>query len=150
MDPRSEVNLVHVHHDLAAVLRLAAQAPQPFCVIVGIRSPAQQAVALATGHSQTDHSRHLPQSRYTDAGNPLGLSCAVDIWPMTGAGKVFQPADADEVAIFTQINEQIQAAAKERGIDTRWGGQAVGAWVDNVVSHYRDWDHWQLPWSKYP
>ena len=36
MDARSETNLAHVHPDLAKVIRMAAQTPQPFEVILGL------------------------------------------------------------------------------------------------------------------
>ncbi len=76
MDPRSETNLSQVHPDLARVIRAAAQAPQPFVVVYGIRTLAAEQAAVASGKSQTLHSRHLPDPNYG------GVAMAVDVWAL--------------------------------------------------------------------
>jgi len=152
VDPRSEANLAHVHPDLVAVMRAAAQSPQPFVVDYGIRTIQAEAAAVASGHSQTMHSRHLPDAHF---GN---LAMAVDV--IAGSGDPF--AKGHEEAVFGQIAEQVFTAADdlaEQGLIRKrkdgtpalqWGGQPEGAWVDGVVSHFRDWGHFQLDPSAYP
>jgi peptidoglycan L-alanyl-D-glutamate endopeptidase CwlK len=148
MDARSEACLAHVHPDLARVIRTAAQEPQPFVVILGIRAPAAEAAAVASGHSETLRSRHLPDSHYPGPEDPAGLACAVDVMAMIDGQGSFAPGREEQV--FGQIAAQVKAAAAELGIPIQWGGDPVGAWTPGVVSHFRDWDHFQLPWAQYP
>jgi peptidoglycan L-alanyl-D-glutamate endopeptidase CwlK len=142
VDPRSEANLAHVHPDLARVIRAAAQAPQPFEIIYGIRTLAAEAAAVASGHSQTMHSRHLPDAAYG------GCAMAVDVAPVI-AGQVSFAA-GDEAEVYGQLARQILTAAAALGVDVQWGGASVGAWVDGVASHFRDWGHFQLDRAAYP
>jgi hypothetical protein len=86
------------------------------------------------------HSRHLPDSK--------GLSAAVDVVALTNG--VADWAKGREKDVFGAIAKQIKAAANELGVDIEWGGDPVGAWEPGVVSHFRDWGHFQLPWAKYP
>jgi peptidoglycan L-alanyl-D-glutamate endopeptidase CwlK len=127
--------LSRVHPDLARVVNAAAQTPQPFVVVYGIRTEAAEAAAVASGHSETLHSRHLAQ-----AGEG-GLSCAVDLCALG--------SDAGGGA-FALIAAQIQHAADALGVPIEWGGAAVGAWTPGVVSTFHDWGHFQLPWGAYP
>lgn len=148
MDARSEGMLAHVHADLARVMRAASQTPQPFEVIYGIRTLAAEAQAVASGHSQTMRSRHLPDSHYADAANPGGVACAVDVIAIINGHADF--AKGREAQVFGQIAAQVKAAAKALNIPIEWGGDPVGAWAPGVVSHFRDWGHLQLPWAQYP
>ena len=133
-------HLEQVHPDLVKVILAAAQTPQPFTVVYGIRTLEAEAKAVASGHSKTMHSRHLP--------NKQGLACAVDVAALI-AGKIsFAPGH--EETVFGQIAEQILAAAKELKVPLMWGGAKIGAWTPGVVSHFRDWGHFQLPWEQYP
>lgn len=142
MDSRSELNLAHVHPDLAKVMRATAQTPQPFIVDYGIRTIQAEAQAVATGHSQTMHSRHLPDAHY---GN---VAMAVDVAALVGGKVSFAPGH--EAQVFGQIAAQVKYAAAALGVKIQWGGEPVGAWIDGVVSHYRDWGHFQLDPSVYP
>src|SRR5262249_13571444 len=99
MDARSESFLVHVHPDLAKVMREAAQYPQPFEIVYGIRTPQAEMEAVATGHSTTMHSRHLP--------NKDGVSCAVDVAALVNGSINFAPGH--EAEVFTPIAEQVKA-----------------------------------------
>lgn len=137
MDERSESYFPHVELDLVRVLRLAAQTPQPFVVIYGIRTVVAEQAACACGNSQTMHSRHLPDLE--------GLSCAVDVAALEDGKVSFAPGQ--EKAVFGQIAQQIQAAADALKIPIEWGGADVGAWVPGQVSHFHDWGHFQLPWA---
>lgn len=142
MDPRSEANLAHVHPDLAKVIRATAQTPQPFIVDYGIRTIQAEAQAVATGHSHTMHSRHLPDAHF---GN---VAMAVDVAALVGGKVSF--AKGHEAQVFGQIAAQVKYTAAALGVKLQWGGQPVGAWIDDVISHYRDWGHFQLDPSAYP
>lgn len=142
MDARSEANLAHVHPDLARVMRAAAQSPQPFIVDYGLRTLQAEAAAVASGHSETMHSRHLPDAHY---GN---VAMAVDVAALVGGQVSFAPGH--EQAVFGEIAAQVLEAAKTLGVRIQWGGEPVGAWIDGVTSHFRDWGHFQLDPSAYP
>lgn len=151
MDQRSEANLAHVHPHLAMCFRRAAQTPQSFIVSYGIRTLQAEAAAVASGHSQTMHSHHLPDANFG------GLAMACDV--IAGSGDPF--ARGHEAVVFGQIAVQVRAAAvvlaAEGSIRTladgspalQWGGQPVGAWIDDVPSHFSDWGHFQLDPSAY-
>ena len=132
MDARSEACLAGVHADLARVIRAAAQHPQPFIVIHGLRTLAQESACCASGASTTMHSRHLP-----DALD--GLARAVDVAALTG-GKVDFAAGHEE-KVYGAIANQIKIAAHELGVPVEWGGD----W-----KHFHDYAHVQLPWKQYP
>lgn len=138
LDPHNY--LAAVHPDLCKVVEAAAQTPQPFVVIYGLRSAAEEAALVASHHSQTMHSRHL--------ANAQGFACAVDVAALVDG--VVNFAKGHEAEVFGQIASQIKDAAAALNIPIQWGGQAVGAWTPGVVSTFRDWDHFQLPWKEYP
>lgn len=140
MDARSEAFLARVEPDLAKVMRAAAQAPQPWRIVQGLRTLAAEQEAVATGHSHTLHSRHLPDKN--------GLAAAVDVAALVGGAVSWAPGR--EAEVFGQIAAQVEAAAKALGVPVMWGGAAIGAWIPGVVSHFRDWGHFQLPWDRYP
>ena len=140
MDARSEQLLVGVHPDLVKVMRSALQSPQPFRIVYGLRTPEAEAQALASGHSETLHSRHLP--------NHAGVACAVDVAHVLGGKIDFAPGH--EAYVFGAIAVQVLAAAHQLQIPLQWGGADVGAWIPGVISHFHDWGHFQLPWAQYP
>jgi peptidoglycan L-alanyl-D-glutamate endopeptidase CwlK len=131
MDARSEAFLTHVHPDLAKVMRAAAQEPQPFLIVYGIRTIEAERQAVATGHSTTMHSRHLP--------NNDGVSCAVDVAALIDGKVSF--ARGREAEVFGKIAAQVKAAASRCLISLEWGGD----WTS-----FKDWGHFQLPWKQYP
>jgi peptidoglycan L-alanyl-D-glutamate endopeptidase CwlK len=131
MDPRSEACLTVVEPDLCKVIRGAAQAPQPFEVTYGVRTVAAEAHAVATGHSQTMHSRHLPDR--------AGYAAAVDLTPLIDGELSF--AAGEEARVYGQLATQIKASAKALGVVVEWGGD----WVS-----FKDWGHFQLPWATHP
>lgn len=130
MDTRSESNLEYVEPDLCKVVRAAAQTPQPFVVTYGLRTLLAEEQAVATGHSQTLHSRHLADKN--------GLSAAVDITPLIEGEASF--CKGHEAEVYGQVAEQMKAAAAVLGIVIEWGGD----WTRE------DWGHFQLPWTSYP
>ena len=128
MDSRSETNLAQVHPDLAKVMRLAAPASKvPFIVIHGLRSAAEEAAMVAKGASTTLHSRHLAS---TD-----GLARVVDVMADPAGAADWRPVD------YQAIAAAVFAAAHSAGTPVEWGG----AWTT-----FKDWGHFQLPWSIYP
>jgi peptidoglycan L-alanyl-D-glutamate endopeptidase CwlK len=133
MDTRSEHSLARVHADLCRVIRAAAQAPQPFVVVYGVRTPEAEREACASGHSTTMHSRHLPQA---GCG---GDACAIDVAALTNGQIDFAPGH--EAIVFGHIWRQIRAAAEALNIPVEWGGD----WKT-----FKDWGHVQLPWAQYP
>ena len=101
VDPRGL--LAHVHPDLVKVIEAAAQSPQPFQVDYGIRTLAAEKAAVSSGHSETLHSRHLPDARYG------GVAMAVDVIALDNAARGGIFAEGHESAVFGQIAEQIKA-----------------------------------------
>lgn len=137
MDARSESFFAKVEPDLVKVLRAAAQTPQPFVVIQGIRSPAQEQTCVNTGHSTTMHSRHLPDCK--------GFAAAVDVAAVIDGKLSF--AKGNEAAVFGAIIAQVRAAATALNIPIEWGGD----WKVNAQGKpFTDWGHIQLPWASYP
>ena len=131
MDAGSELHLAKVHPALANVIRGALQTPQPFVVVYGIRTVAAEQQAVATGHSQTMHSRHLP--------NKDGVACAVDVAALTNGHVDW--ARGHEQAVYGAIWKQISSSAKALNVPVEWGGN----WVT-----LKDFAHVQLPWAQYP
>lgn len=127
MDKRSETSLQGVHPDLALVLRSAHQSPQPFVIIHGLRTVAEEKAMVAKGASSTMHSRHLPGA--------TGAACAVDFAILDGA--TYVPGGV----LYTHAWIQIHAAALALGIPVEWGGN----WKT-----LKDLGHVQLPWARYP
>jgi peptidoglycan L-alanyl-D-glutamate endopeptidase CwlK len=143
VDPRGL--LTGVHPDLQRVIRAAAQEPQPFIVIYGLRTLAAEQEALASGHSETLHSRHLAQAHEHDT------ACAVDVVALTNGEVDFCADSAQRCSdVFGQIADQVQAASDALKVDLQWGGDPVGAWRDGQPSGFRDWGHFQLDPNSYP
>lgn len=122
--------LAGVHSDLARVVVLAgAKCKSMFIVIQGLRTVEQEAAAVASGHSQTMHSRHLPDANYG------GKACAVDVAVeehgiINWSPKAYYPVAA-----------AIMEASHETGVLVEWGG----SWLT-----LKDFGHFQLPWKLYP
>lgn len=123
-----------VHPDLVKVIETAwvlGGLEHPFTVVYGVRTLAAEALDVRTGHSTTMHSRHLP--------NHEGLGCAVDLAALVDGQPNFAPGH--EEAVFAPIAGVIEEAARKLGIPVEWGGD----WVT-----FKDWGHFQLPWSRNP
>lgn len=123
--------LKSVHPDLARVVRLAADS-LPFAVqiIQGERSAAQHAANVKKGVTMTTRSRHVKSN------NKAGVACAVDMAPLLGRTIPWQRAD-----LFKAMDVAMKAAGRALGIPIQWGGD----WKT-----FKDLNHWQLPWAKYP
>lgn len=123
MDARSEASLIGVHPDLVRVVRRAAEiTTQPFDVIQGLRTVAQEQANVAKGASQTMHSRHLDGH-------------AVDVAALVGG------CISWNATLYAAINIAMQAAGTELKIPITWGG----SWKT-----LKDWGHFELPWAQYP
>ena len=124
--------LVNVHPDLVKVITAASQSPQPFEVICGLRTLAAEQAAVASGHSQTMRSRHLPDANYG------GVAMAVDIVALTGNPPhvAWEPS-----SLYAIIAGAVKMAARELNVPITWGGD----WQT-----LRDLGHYELAWSKYP
>lgn len=100
-----------------------AEAGIAVCIVNTLRTPAEQAAALSTGHSKTQNSKHLPQP-------PDGLSLAIDLCPfeqyyLHGAKKL----DWDSACPAWQKMGNLGEA-----LGLRWGGR----W-----EHLRDMGHFE-------
>lgn len=134
--------LAHCHPDLARIANATPQTPA-WQIDYGLRTLQAEAAAVATGHSQTMHSRHLPDAHY---GN---VAMAFDFFVVGPGGKPDWNVEPNGAHYATVGSLLLQTAAK-LGIKAQWGGQVVGAWTDGQVSHWRDWGHLQLDPSEYP
>lgn len=105
---RSTNNLIGVHPKLVAVVTRALEiGPIDFVVIEGVRSMERQREMVAQKASKTLNSKHLKQ--------PDGYGHAVDLFPGT-------PKGWEDLPAFRQQAEAMFQAAKEIGIELRWGG----------------------------
>lgn len=127
MDARSETSLVGVHPDLVKVIRATPQLPRGFIVIHGLRTLAEEEEMVAGGHSETLHSRHLP--------NKQGFGCAVDFAALDQGHITWEPPR------YAEVWKEVSQAAAKLGIHVEWGGN----WTS-----LKDWGHVQLPWAQYP
>lgn len=83
----------------------------PLMIVDTLRTAAEQAEAIRTGHSQNPHSLHLPQP-------PRGKARAIDVCPYA----VFQLHGPDKLQWDTKDPawQTIRAIAKQMKL--RWGG----------------------------
>jgi len=149
LSARSERKLEGVHPDLVRVVRNAIRlTPVDFTVIEGLRTKERQAQLVASGASQTHHSRHL-------------TGHAVDLAALVG-GKLDW-----SMSVYYQIAEAMRQAAYIERVPIRWGGawaridnSYVPVWQlqDNYIKWRRaegnkpflDGPHFELPRDLYP
>jgi peptidoglycan LD-endopeptidase CwlK len=126
LSERDKARLEHVHPDLVAVVRKAAEyATTQFIVVEGLRTIARQKQLVAERKSKTMNSRHIPAKN--------GFGHAVDLVIVSGG--VAQWGRGGEVAKW------MKQAASDLGTPIEWGGDWTGSW---------DKPHFQLPWKSYP
>lgn len=126
LSERDLARLSHVHPDLVAVVKRAAEHSESvFIVVEGVRTLARQKTLVATGKSKTMNSRHLIAKN--------GFAHAVDLVIVSGG--VARWDRGGEVA------KAMKRAAEDLGIEIEWGGDWTGSW---------DKPHFQLPWKSYP
>ncbi len=120
---RSLARLEGVHPDLVKIVKQAIVTSKvDFTVIEGLRPLSRQKMLLRTGASRTLRSRHL-------------TGHAVDLAPWVGG------AIRWDWPLFYPIARAMKSAAKDCGIQIRWGGD----W-----RRFKDGPHFQLRWKDYP
>lgn len=124
---RSRARLKGVHPDLVKVVERAINLTTvDFTVLEGVRDPMRQKKLVEAGASQTMNSRHIPGAD--------GFAKAVDLGAWVD----------DQVdwswPLYAKINDAMQEAAKQVGVDITWGGD----WK------MRDGPHFELSRKSYP
>ena len=142
-DPHGILDDPTMHPALVLAVR-ATVCPVNFQITQGSRTQAEEDALVASGKSQTSHSRHVPTQ------NRSGFCSAVDFVALNPDGTANWNAGTPEAGVYHDIGMAIVAAGAAQRIKMQWGGQAVGAWTDGVVSTFHDWDHVQLDPSAYP
>lgn len=112
LDERSEKRLEGVNPTLVSIVRRAAKRlPFSLFVVEGLRTRERQAELYAQGRTKpgkkvtwTLHSKHLEGK-------------AVDLAPLINGA-----IDWADLSKFDAIAKAMQDAAKEVGVDVRWGG----------------------------
>jgi peptidoglycan L-alanyl-D-glutamate endopeptidase CwlK len=128
----SKKRLVGVHPDLVRIVARAEEvatiAGVTFAVTEGLRTVERQKALVASGASQTMHSRHLH-------GFAVDLVTMVDF---DGDGKL---EDRYDWPLATKLAEIMRQAARDVALPLQCG-------IDWV--HFKDGPHFQLPKDKYP
>lgn len=140
---RDRAALAGVHPDLVRVVeRAAALTPVPFRVFEGVRSVEKQRENVRRGVSKTMNSRHIPGAN--GVGHAVDLVLAFDVdrdGDVDGADYWASPASASGADAWRRLETAVKTAARELGVPVEWGGD----WRT-----FKDYPHWQLPWSRYP
>ena len=111
LSSRSKAKLLTTVPSLQNIIQTAMSwQVMDFAVICGVRTLQEQKDLVEKGFSRTLNSKHLP--------NAQGLSQAIDIAPY--------PIDWSDHKAFHRLAGIIQAAASQRNIDIRWGGDWDG------------------------
>lgn len=132
---RSRKALEGIHPDLLLVTnRALVLSPLDFTVLQGMRSQYQQAQNVKKGVSWTKNSRHL-------------TGHAIDFVPFVNGKIDFQNLDN-----FKIVADAFFQAAKELGIQIRWGGDwnENGNWKDEIKRGVYDGGHIELSRKHYP
>ena len=132
---RSRARLETCHPALRAVMTRAIEiTPFDFTIVCGWRGEAEQNQAYAEKKSKL----RWPQSKHNHTENGQPLSLAVDIAPYLNGGI---PWD-DEIS-FHVLAGVVFAAANERGVKLRWGGNWGPSWAPKA-NKFRDLPHFEL------
>lgn len=124
----SEKNLEGVHPDLVRICRRALELSNvDFGILDGCRTVAEEAKYVASGASQTMHSRHL-------TGHAVDFGAYVD-------GHYINGDTAEEYKLYERIANAFKVAALEMTIPIVWGGD----WKT-----IKDGGHIELARWKYP
>lgn len=126
--PRDELRLRGVHPILVAIVRRAREI-EPFFVVEGVRSLAQQAIYLAQGKSKTLNSKHL-------TGHAVDLC----YWSDNDQDRV---VDANEIDWNKagRVAAAMKQAAFEMNVLITWGGD----WAT-----FRDGPHFEIDPKRFP
>ena len=136
-----------VHPDLSKVVYTAASyTSAPFVVEQGLRTEAEQAQVLSSGHSRTMKSKHLRQ--------PDGWGHAVDLVPVINGILLWQLPPPHQWDFIWPLAAAMQRAAGEAQCPIRWGGDwrhelgelAPGPeGLQRASQSYTQWFHQQYP-----
>jgi peptidoglycan L-alanyl-D-glutamate endopeptidase CwlK len=131
----SRAKLRTVHPALAAVASRALEiSPFDLTVVCGFRNKEEQDLAVAQKMSKTP----WPTSKHNNHVNGVPLSLAIDLAPLVG-GKI----PWKDRALFSVMAGVVFAAAIERGVSLRWGGDFNMNWnLDE--SEWQDLPHFEL------
>lgn len=123
LSDKSQLKLRDVHPDLVKVVEAAIKITAvDFTVLEGLRTVERQKQLVASGASQTMHSRHL-------------TGHAVDLGAIVGGHLTWKEA------LYNRIADAMLKAAADLKIPIVWGG----SWVS-----LRDLDHFELNRNFYP
>lgn len=112
LTPRDEKRISDINPKLASVVRLAAEkCPRRFMVTEGRRSQARQLELYAQGRTTPGKIVTWTKSSRHQDGD------AVDVAPVSDDGSI----PWGDFAAFDEIAVAMFAAAKELGVDLRWG-----------------------------
>ena len=132
---RSRSRLETCHPAIRAVMSRAIElTPFDFTIVCGWRNEADQNKAFADGKSK----KRWPQSKHNhmEAGQPHSL--AVDIAPWINGGIAWE----DRIS-FAVLAGVVFAAAQERGVTIRWGGNWSPGWAP-TLNKFPDLPHFEL------
>ena len=130
-DSRSLRNLQGIHPDLRRVMeRALREAPFPFIVIEGLRTPQRQKELVRIGASKTMNSRHL-------TGHAVDIVPFVDI---DKDGKV-ETEEMYSWPLYHLLAPVVKRVATEEKVSIVWGGD----WKS-----FKDGPHFELNRRAYP
>lgn len=122
----------------------------PVMVVDTIRGMSEQAINLATGHSATMHSKHLPWKLIDGflVSDPNGKSFAIDLCPY----EVWQNHGPDKLAWPTTDPRWRQMGVVGKRLGLRWGGdwfwpQDTNFWDRRDPGTVKPYDpgHFEMP-----
>jgi peptidoglycan L-alanyl-D-glutamate endopeptidase CwlK len=118
----------------AVATRALELSPVDFTIIYGWRDQATQNALVASGNSKTP----WPTSKHNAVNSQGPCSRAIDFAPVSN-GRI----DWKDTHMFALVAGVLFAAAKERGVKLRWGGDwdSDGNTTDQK---FMDWGHIEL------
>ena len=132
LSSRSLSKLDGVNDSLQNCVKLAIERTKiDFGVICGTRTSQEQAVLVKSGASKTMNSKHMKQES-------TGTSHAVDLMAYIGSRGSW------ELNLYDDIADAMKSAAKELGINIRWGTawhKTLNEWdgtAEDLMNEYID------------
>ena len=132
---KSRVRLATCHPAIAAVMTRAIEiTPFDLIIVCGWRGEAEQNQAYAEKKSKL----RWPQSKHNHTVNGQPMSLAVDVAPYVGGTIPWK-----EPVLFHLMAGVVFAAAAERGVKIRWGGNWGPSWAPSL-NRFVDLPHFEL------
>ena len=132
---RSRARLETCHPALRAVMTRALEiSPFDLTIVCGWRGEAEQNKAYAEKKSKL----RWPQSKHNFMKDGQPHSLAVDVAPWVGGTIPW-----DDRVLFSVMAGVVFAAAKERGVNIRWGGNWSPMWAP-ALNKFPDMPHFEL------